>query len=248
MIVTSSRESGECGLVLFKFKLRTLEMKKLVFTALAAAGLVAASSAFAAGAPMMTGNSNPWYVGVGVNHSADISAKLKDSDGDTLNLNDSGVGYNVFVGYQANHYFGTELGLTSQGDDTYKTKTTGGATVKKALRLKNRWNLHFVGTATLPVTDWFSPYVFGGVAYANSNSTSKATNTSTGVKDDYTGFGLIYGAGLAFNFNQFGVRVNYTRLDATSNGFDTSAVGTVTSTLPQNNDYISLDVLYRFGA
>jgi len=185
-------------------------MKKLLAaSAIAAAGLAATGVSFAAAAPApMMGVANPWYVGIGVNYPATMTDKIQDSDGDQLKLNTRGVGGNIFVGYRVNNYFGTELGLSMLGTDKYKFTAADGTSTNNALKLQDQWNVHFVGNAYLPVTDWFEPYAFAGVGYISSEA--RVGNNSL-IKETDNGFGLIYGAGLQFNINQFGIRVNYTR-------------------------------------
>ncbi|OGT30138.1 MAG: hypothetical protein A3E87_10535 [Gammaproteobacteria bacterium RIFCSPHIGHO2_12_FULL_35_23] len=232
--------------------------KTLLASAVAVAGLAVGGATFAAAAPvpMMSGVMNPWYVGIGVNYSAVQTDKIKDSTGDYLKLNNRGVGGNIFAGYRVNQYFGTELGLDMLGSDKYKAAlgTTTMTYYSSALKVQDQWNLNFVGQAFLPVTSWFSPYAFGGVAYINSKA-SALVNASTGARttDELDGFGFVYGAGLLFNIYQFGIRASYTRQDLVSGSDNhsialTDGTNTLTYDLPQTKDYISLDVLYRFGA
>lgn len=218
-------------------------MKKLALATLAVA---ATGATFAAAAPMMTmSNVNPWYVGVGVNYSANITDKVTGTvtnNNDTVNytakLNSRNVGGNVFAGYQYNKFLGAEFGGSFQGNNKYKVtdNTNGGYTYAT---VKNQWNLHLVGNAYLPVADWFAPYAFGGVSYINAKV--NALNTPVAENATIGSFGFIYGAGVQFNINQFGVRAYYTRLDPTDGAANNA-------TLPIAKDYISLDVLYRFGA
>lgn len=215
-------------------------MKKVLLSGIVAAGVVAASTSFAAAAPCMTpGVANPWYVGVGINYPAIQNDEVTVGSA-KLDQDDKNIGGNIFVGYRANRYFGTELGFNYLGDTDYKVKSTSS----KA-EYDNQWNVNFVGQAFLPVAEWFSPYVFGGVAYMNSDFRVKGSGVP-GIgrfRSDFGGFGLIYGAGLQFNINQFGIRASYTRLDA-----PTSVNNALTSDTFNDKDFISLDVLYRFSA
>jgi len=212
-------------------------MKKTLALAAVVAGVAVAGTTFASAAPvMMTGITNPWYVGIGANYTANMTDKANYVDsatGDTVQfkLNNRGWGGNIFVGYVVNKYFGTELGFSYLGTDKFKvTNETTGADLGKA-EIKNQWNVHFVGNAYLPVTDWFSPYAFAGVGYINY----KSELASDVASHTYGGFGLVYGAGLQFNIDQFGIRGSYTVQDVNNDSKD-------------DKDYISLDVLYRFGA
>lgn len=202
-------------------------MKK---TLIAAALAVTAAGAFAASAPVMNAQpSTPWYVGVGLDYSPVATDQILHGD---FKLNNRGFGGTGFVGYHVNKYFGTEFGFDVIAANKYK------GSVKATLQVKNRWNIHFVGNAYLPVCSWFSPFAFAGVAWINNQV---ELNSGALHVSKYSGLGLTYGAGLQFNIQEFGVRVKYTRFDASSS---------VNNVITSNNtaqDLVSLDVLYRFG-
>jgi OmpA-OmpF porin, OOP family len=214
---------------------------------LIAASLIAASTlSFGAAAPVMHATATPWYVGVGLIGSAaqtdkaDVNA-IEPGD---VKLNKRGLGGNVFVGYHVNKYFSTEAGFDFVGTNKYKDVIASGpeeGTYKA--KQKDQWNVHFVGNAYLPVTTWFSPFAFAGVGYMSG----KFDNGETGAGKEtasYAGFGWMYGAGLQFNIQQFGVRVKYTRVNPSSSVADAATNGYNMNVL---HDYVSLDVLYRFG-
>lgn len=202
-------------------------MRKILSLVAATTGVAIAGASFAASAPVMNQQHSsaaaPWYVGVGLNYNANLT-----DDSGAADLEDSDIGGNLFVGYNVNKYFGTEVGFSYVGDQTY-----GKSRNNNKVEVEDQWNLHWVGNATLPVNDWFAPYAFGGVGYM-TGQTAKNSDLDLG------GFGLVYGAGLKFNFNQFGVRVNYTQHSKSAGQNDN-----VQETFP--TDYISLDVLYHFS-
>lgn len=221
-------------------------MKKLALVAL---GTVAASGAFAAAAPMMAVSTiQPWYVGVGVNYSANMTDRVTTNNiieaGDTLNvhLSSRGWGGNVFAGYMMNKYLGAELGLSYVGTNKYTGTYTSaaGAVSSATAKVQNQWNVHFVGNAYLPLTDWFAPYAFAGVGYMNAQLRASDTTVAYSESEKLGTFGFVYGGGVQFNINQFGIRAYYTRLDPSDS--------LSSSVIPEQKDYISLDVLYRFGA
>lgn len=226
-------------------------MKKTLALATLVAGVAVAGTSFASSAPvMMTGITNPWYVGIGANYNAAFTNKLVVIDtvrnlNYTYKLSSRGWGGNLFVGYLVNKYFGTELGVSYLGTNKFKEYNNVTTTVNGIAKLKNQWNVHMVANAYLPVTDWFTPYAFAGVGYMNyqlTNNNGASSVTTVTVNHYYSGFGLVYGAGLQFNIQQFGIRAYYTRQDEEHNISNGSR--TVNS---DASDYISLDVLYRFG-
>ncbi|PIQ43472.1 MAG: hypothetical protein COV52_04075 [Gammaproteobacteria bacterium CG11_big_fil_rev_8_21_14_0_20_46_22] len=195
-------------------------------TVIAAALAAAASVAVAGAAPVMNSAAHNMYVGVGLDYSPQGTLKNNDTG---AKLDKRGFGGNVFVGYHVNKYMGVEAGLDAVGQNKYKDSTGAVANVK------SRWNLHGVMNAYLPVNAWFSPFAFGGVAWAHQKITG-TTNTYAPL-GEYSGMALVYGGGVQFNIQDFGVRVKYTRFNQTS----------ITNSNNPLQDLVSLDVLYRFA-
>lgn len=219
-------------------------MKKILSFAIAATGVAVAGASFAASAPVMqqqqSATSAPWYVGAGLNYNANFNDNSDAGtstarNGNDFDLEDSDVGGQVFVGYDLNQYLGTEGGFTYLGEQTY-----GKTRHNNKQELEDQWNLHWVANAYLPVNDWFTPYAFGGVSYLNGEL--KHVSSNNDPEADYSGFGLIYGAGLKFSYDQFGVRVNYTKQTKSSSEVQNGGNG-----IQAPHDYISLDVLYHFS-
>jgi len=217
-------------------------MNKLLLTSAAAVVLAASSVSFAGGTPTVShAVANPWYVGIGINHNASTYDELRNSSNYKYELTSSGFGGNIFAGYRMSRFFGTELGLAMFGENQYRATGTG---TSSKLKYKSQWNVSYVGQVYVPITSWFHPYIFAGGAYMHSNIS--LTNSPT--KDSYSGFGLVYGAGLLFTYNNFGVRASYTdQAESHSAHFNTITSNGITFKALQTIDYVSLDVLYRFG-
>lgn len=198
-------------------------------TVIAAALAAAASVAVAGAAPVMNSAAHNMYVGVGLDYSPQGTLKTTSSDNTGSNrLDKRGFGGNVFLGYHVNKYMGVEAGLDVVGQNKYKNNA-GTA------KVKSRWNLHGVMNAYLPVNAWFSPFAFGGLAWAHQEVTGTA-NTYAPI-GKYAGLAVVYGGGVQFNIQDFGVRVKYTRFSQSS----------ITNSNNPLQDLVSLDVLYRFA-
>lgn len=206
-------------------------MKKItILTAIAAIGLATSSAAFANHTPLST----PWYMGVGINYSANMTDQTGNSSStNSSELDSKGAGGNIFVGYRANRYFGTEAGFSYLGNDTYQEHNQSFGQFDT--NLTNQWNLHWVGNAYLPISSRLEPYAFGGVGYLHG----KIDTEGNADVEDYAGLGLLYGAGVQFNFNQLGIRASYTQQRPSSSINQSAEIS-----VPK--DYISLDVLYHF--
>lgn len=184
-----------------------------------------------------------WYVGGGVNYSAETRNEMTGTNNYKLTLASNNIGGSIFAGFRANQYFALELGGVWLGESKYnlRTSTSGGQTVNDAVSLDGQYNVHIVGNFYFPLTSWFEPYAFGGVTYSNSRIDVATVGTDTGFTETDSAFGLLYGAGLQFNIEHFIIRASYTRQnlqDSNSNG---------DNPLPeQAQDYVSLEVAYRF--
>lgn len=82
------------------------------------------------------------------------------------------VGYKVFVGYQFNRYFGTELGFFDLGKFGYSATTTPAGTLNSSFRVQGG-NLGIVGT--LPLTQSFSLLARVGGQYARTRANVSGT-------------------------------------------------------------------------
>lgn len=219
-------------------------MKKFLLSTLASSAILACSySAFAASAPCASPTvSNPWYVGVGINYPG-IQEDNVFSSGLSFKQDTKKLGGNVFVGYTVNHYFRTELGFNYLGDIKYRIRPG-----TRRANFDNLWDINFVGQAFLPVTSWFNPYIFAGVAYTEMNIRVQGVSPLRGdqIQGTFDSFAAIYGAGLQFNINQFGIRVSYTRIDTPSSILNLGDANP--SNIYTRKNFISLDVLYRFAA
>ena len=221
-------------------------MRKLLSFAIATAGIAIAGASVAGPHAATSSNHSqvhPWYFGGGINYGPITTDKVEgqfEGSPETIELDHRHPGGNLFLGRRINHYFGTEAGISYLGTDKYHTEKNAG--VDKDEKLKNQWTLHMVGNAFLPLTKWFEPYAFGGVSYLYGLLEIKHKDNTPAESQRYSGFGLIYGAGLQFNYDRLGARLSYTRLNKSSANAQSGGDGAQS---PQ--DYVSFDILYRFG-
>src|SRR3990167_818421 len=211
-----------------------------------------------------------YYVGAGITYPAGFTDNYTYTDstapngGINYDLNSKDVGGEIFACIEVTRHFGFEGGFSNVGNSTYGTTNTGNTsfhtgTGAGSLKLSDQWNIHLYGTARLPIFDWFSPFVFGGLAYTQSKGVdtfrlnSATTSTTTSWKNHQ--FALASGAGLQFDFNQFAIRGTYTyvgpshaRNNVITVAHSSTAGENYTHSNPAPTDYLSLDVLYRFNA
>jgi opacity protein-like surface antigen len=206
----------------------------------AAAGLLVASGstfAAAAAAPMAPAY-NPWYVGVGINYSSGMTYKVEDqtTNGLKSKLDDQNVGWNLFAGYNITKTTAIEVGYNYFGKTTYKVYDADSS-VKPYVK---GWALYGDGIWSLPLNQYFKVFAKAGVDYINLESKDAESTTALTLTDrnKLSTFGLNYGAGVQFDYQQFGARLSYTDFQSmTRNQKDNFDVPNL----------IALDVMYHFG-
>lgn len=202
-------------------------MKKLAIIALAGGMAFAAAPAYKAATNL------GWYAGVGLNYfsaltedgitpSADVS--------DQYDLDSQSLGWNLFAGYRNTQHFGTELGFNWIGDLKYKDKSEDVTSKQKCM-----WALSYDALFYMPLVDGLEVFAKGGADYFSGS----ITNSTVSINDVKLHiFGLNYGVGLQYTYQQFGIRAAYTDFQ--------------TVTHNQKDDFnipnlLNLDVFYMFA-
>jgi hypothetical protein len=191
-------------------------MKKLAIIALASGMAFAAAPAYKAATNL------GWYAGVGLNYYTGMTEDNATIFGDTIKLDSQNLGWNLFAGYRNTQHFGTELGFSRIGDITYKNSEGDKYTQK------NMWTVSYDANFYMPLVAGFEVFAKGGVDYFAGKFENDKLHT----------FGLNYGLGLQYTYQQFGARVSYTDLQ--------------TLTHNQKDDFnvpnlLNLDVFYIFA-
>jgi opacity protein-like surface antigen len=196
-------------------------MKKVLITLAGAAALVGATAAPAAAVMAPVPCFNQWYIGVGINGTSGLTEdryNLNDNTGNyyyTEKLDKSRIGWTIFAGYRNTKHFGTELGFVYIGKRDYKmTYTTPNTSYKYNTKEPKAWVIYYDGILSMPITQYFAVFVKGGVHYMDLDDTQKYYNSAGTVINKYTEnlrtFGVNFGGGIAFMYNQFGARLVYT--------------------------------------
>lgn len=220
-------------------------MKKVLLTCAAAGLLIAGTTASAAAVMAPCPMFHPWYVGLGLNHYSGMTEKYVDSTSTEVKLDKTKIGWNVFAGYNVTPRFGAELGFADIGKNTWtnRTKSTG-ATTKETV---DGWLGYMDGVYYVPVHKCFKLFAKGGVDYLQLKGKDY---TSTGTLNDegkLNTYGMNFGFGAQFNYNQFGARLAYTDYQAVTftQKYNTATMGAINMISIPN--LLSLDVMYAFG-
>lgn len=199
-------------------------MRKSLLCSLVAVSTLIAGSAFAgsygsAESYASADNSSiasGWYVGLGVNRGATdtVDVTTKDSVGITTNnlsVDTSDYGWSLMAGKRVTDMLSVELQYAQYGDET-ATNTVGD--VKGSYT--DMYSIGVVGVLKTPSWNGVSALAKGGVAYFNEDaSLTDVTNASE--SSTYSGSNFTYGFGAQYDYNQFGVRFDWSRIDVNSN-------------------------------
>lgn len=221
-----------------KSVLTSLILATAVFTGTAFAGSYTADAGYtAADTSAMAGNQSGFldalYVGVGVNKSATNSNYQTSGEEETPSdtITSSKYGYNLFVGKKLNELFAVELSYNSYG----KNETTAGDVVTTNGPM---WSTMLMGVVTSPSYYGISVHGKAGAAYS-SVTTHVDTNGAETSESQYRGSNFAYGFGLEYDYNQFGVSFDWTRVQTESTG---TLNNTVDMYIP---DVYSLNFIYN---
>lgn len=218
-------------------------MKKSVLTSLIAASALFAGAAVAgnyadeayATTPAASTESlmQGWYVGAGVNHTANTTAKQEnDTTGVESDLETTDYGWNIFVGRNFTESFAFELGYSSYGDNTFEN--AAGTTTANYY---NTWAVTALGKVISPSFYGVSAYLKAGVAYLNQES--KVLETEGTQDSQYSTGTLAYGFGLQYNYDRFGVALDWLR-------FQNNNTNDVVGNSMYFPDEYSLNLMYNF--
>jgi hypothetical protein len=184
-----------------------------------------------------------WYLGVGLAAPDSLTAKdtYNDDYGDSYEVEQTNfpLGFNVFAGYRLTPNFGTEAGFS------YLSKIKGDSTIANvkttdALQITNNIRLYYDGLLYIPIACGFEAFGKAGIGYLYEKSTYKDALT-TADDETHGALAINYGVGLGYNYQQFGMDVNYTRYQPSKSVEDDINDGGYL------NDLISLNVKYYFG-
>lgn len=221
-----------------KSVLTTLIAASALFTGVAFAGSYAADAGYtAADTSAMAGNENGFldglYVGVGVNHSTDSTAKQTVDGTIVADLDTTNYGYGVLVGKNLTEMFAIELAYNSFGKNTFKDST--GAVVSDYYQ---NWDTAVSGVVNSPSFGGFSAHAKGGVAYLSEKgkvvSGDETTLTTSGQGT------FVLGLGVQYAIDQFALSFDWTR-------FQTSSNASVESSSMYIPDQYGLNLIYTFA-
>ena len=217
--------------------LTSLIAASALFTGVAFAGSYAADAGYtAADTSAMAGNdalAQGWYVGLGTNRTAQGKYNVTVANStETLSADAQKFGLGVLVGKKLTDMFAIEAAYNSYGTNTYSNSTS-------EVDYYGMWSTTVMGVVNSPAWNGLSAHVKAGPAYFSENS--KGTNGSAVVTGSYAGANLAYGIGAQYDFKQFGVSADWTRINVSSENSNFSDAGVYAP------DQFSLNLLYNFG-
>ena len=172
------------------------------------------------------------------------SGNLQDLGPGAPSVNSSGLGGNIYFGYQYNHYLATEAGYTYMPSVNLLNKETasvGSVTATGDLTLDEQAG-DLVEKFMLPIaSSGITLFAKGGIAYITAREKANLTVTGIGPTpiqfsdaDTVNAFRPTYGAGISYDFtNSFTGNISWQRIQGNNN--------------IQNVNLAAVGVAYHFG-
>jgi hypothetical protein len=158
-----------------------------------------------------------WYVGAGVNHSATDTVDITTRDNVGLTTNSISVdtndnGWSILAGKNITDSLAIEVQYAQYGDESAQDDVVNAINGTYS----DMYSLGMVGVLKTPSWNGFSALAKGGIAYFNEDST---VSVATGASESstYNGTNFTYGFGAQYDYNQFGLRFDWTRIEMTEN-------------------------------
>ena len=199
--------------------------------------------------------SKGWYVGAGVNRTANNHYELNetlvgtDSYNSDLSSDTKKVGVGALVGWHYNSWLAIEAAYNSYGSDSYKGTESGTSdstysSENTQVDYYGMWSTSLVGVLSTPSISGLSLHAKGGVAYFSQNwketdTVTAGTYESVVLSESSSGGEFTYGFGLEYDYNQFGISFDWMRINLSSS--DSYSYG-----LQDELDQYSLTLLYNF--
>lgn len=199
-------------------------MRKSLLCSLIAVSTLAAGSAFAGSygsaenyASADTSTASGWYVGVGINQSAtdtvDVTTRnALDVTTNSLSVDTDNNGWSILAGKNITDSLAIEVQYAQYGDESATDARSDTVTANYT----DMYSIGVVGVVKTPSWNGFSALAKGGVAYFNEDS--KLTElTGQSESSTYNGSNFTYGFGAQYDYKQFGLRFDWSRIDANGN-------------------------------
>jgi len=205
---------------------------------------VAFSGAVFAAAPSQTvmPENLGWYMGVGLNYTANTAARIRIND-ESLNDIDykqdhAQIGWNLLIGNRLSRHFATEAGYNYIGNTRLSDRDNSDARIESI----NNYHIYYDGIFLMPLNPGavhsFDVFARGGVGFYHvKNQYNDPAATSARFSEALSTFALNYGAGVQYNFRKFTVRGTYSHVQPTR-AYDDEFL------IP---DTINLDFIYHLG-
>lgn len=190
--------------------------------------------------------SKGWYIGAGVNGNAEstmgyngspevFEGQLGDSFSGEVELGESNVGFDAYVGRKVSKHWAVELGYTWLGDQTFDVEESELEVYDLEVE---QWNVHLVGIGYLPVGEYVNVFVKGGAAYFSTTQEleTEAADVDVNTSTLHT-MALTYGAGIELAWDNWGIRGEYNVIWPTSSAREDFYIA----------DIISANIYYKFN-
>ncbi len=197
--------------------LTSLIAASALFTGVAFAGSYTADAGYtAADTAALAASENNFlqglYVGVGVNRAAADSASYYTVDGDEVSTGKQNMGGGLFVGRKFSDMFAVELGYNVYGKNTFTNSENEASQEDYQMT-----STTLMGVVNSPSFNNISAHGKIGAAYYNQATKQTDADGNELSLANYSAADLAFGFGLQYNINQFGVSLDWTRIQPGQN-------------------------------
>lgn len=220
-----------------KSVLTSLIAASALFTGVAFAGSYTADAGYtAADTSAMTSETNSFlqdlYVGVGFNKSATSTNTETQGVDETAddNITSSKYGFNLLLGKHLNETFAAELSYNSYGKNEYTDETV-------VTTYSPQWSTMLLAVVNSASYHGVSAHAKLGASY-NSVTTHVDTDGVQTSESQYRGANPAFGFGVQYNYDQFGLSLDWTRVQTQASGTN----GDESAYIP---DVYSLNFIYN---
>jgi hypothetical protein len=204
--------------------------------------LLTGTSVFAK--PIVSSPSRGWYAGLGLSRTSYIddnsTAQYNNETVAAEGMSKANIGANAFIGKRISSHLGVQFGFAYPGNSQGKDELTG-QTVQTYAEM---YSAYVEGVVYLPLMKGFDIFINAGPAIRHFKKTSGGNEGGGGqTVFKYTLFGINYGAGVQYQYRNFGIRAafnsNYRRM--------TQRHSNLIGAQYASRDWVDLDFFYLFA-
>jgi hypothetical protein len=139
----------------------------------------------------------------------DVTTTVGSADSATVQIDSRDYGWGIFAGKNITKLIAVEAQYVQYGNNTVNDDAEN-----LTVDVTDTYSLGLTGVIKTPSWNGFSFLAKGGVAYLSQKTDATVASIDVAQSTKYNGAGLTYGVGAQYDYNQFGVRFDWSAIDA----------------------------------